>query len=163
MFEIPEEADFMLAEDRGSGPQRQPVAFPTSSLSYLMITHTWRLWVSSGVFPDVMQQTSIPALNPGGRKIGPFLSFHSVFFSFCHRTLGGLEMTRVCCLSNSSTKCCFPITVYLGNSFPLSLSWLLETDGTLCLKFMSGHFNRQCPVIWDSRPDKEVCKNAFDG
>ena len=76
-------------------------------------------------------------------------------FSFCQRTLGRLKMTSVCCLSNSSTKCCFSITIHLRNC----LSHYLYPN---CLKQMAlytlnscpNHFNHYCPVIWDSSPER---------
>lgn len=77
------------------------------------------------------------------------------FFSFCQRTQDRLEMTPVCCLSNSSTKCCLSITIHLRNC----LSHYLYPN---CLKQMAlytlnscpSHFNHDCPVIWDSSPER---------
>lgn len=103
----------------------------------------------------VTQQISLPELHHRARKWRHFCC-HTILFSFCHRMLGGLEMTRVCCFSNSSTKCCFPITIYLGNC----LSHYLYPN---CLKQMvlytlnssPSHFNHHRPVIWDCRPERE--------
>lgn len=128
--------------------------------------------MSCGVFStcNATGLNSWARLDSWGREIVPFPSFDSTFFSFCHRTLGGLEMSRVWCLSNSLTKCCFPITIYLGNCLSHYLYSNCSRQMVLyALNVCPSHFNRHCPVIWDSRPEKEKylhvikCeKNAFD-